>query len=648
MKPRLTVIIVNYNVEFFLEQCLHSVEEASKEVTTEVIVVDNNSSDHSCSMVREKFPGVHLIENEENVGFSRANNQGITIAQGDYILLFNPDTLVEETAFERMVTFMDTHDDAGGLGVRMIDGKGNFLPESKRGLPKPMVAFYKIFGLSALFPKSKTFGRYHLGYLDEHETNEVDILSGACMLIRKQTIADVGLLDEAFFMYGEDIDLSYRIQKAGYKNYYFPGTSIIHYKGESTKKSSINYVFVFYRAMIIFARKHFSSGNALLYSFFINLAIYFRAGVAIGMRFIRKSYPALLDFGILYLGFHVISNLYQQQTGIVYPEELTRMAFVLYPSAWIVSFFFTGAYDKPFSFRRMITGFVIGLAVILAAYGLLDESKRFSRAVIVLGSSYFLAFGFMLRYIYHLFRLEGYEHLFGSSKRILIVGGREESDRIDDLLEKTNLRADFIGRIDPDHHAASEDEQFVGNIEDLKEYVQMFDINEVIFCSRDIKSDEIIKQMSLLDKSNIDFKIAPRAAEFVIGSNSINTSGELYSVLHLNSITRPSNRRIKRSFDMVASLVVLALSPLLFWIQRRKSTFFANIFYVLFGDKSWVGYSNFQEGTLPFTKRGVLFPGMDKDLAKEERSRLDHIYAKNYSLGKDLNIFMQGITRLGN
>jgi len=254
---KLSVIIVNYNVQHFLEQCLHSVRKASKNISVEIFVVDNNSVDGSVQMVKEKFPEVLLIENKKNTGFSYANNQAIKISKGEYVLLLNPDTVVEEDTFEKVISFMDSHPDAGGLGVKMLDGKGNFLPESKRGLPTPAVAFYKIFGFSKLFPRSKTFGKYHLGFLDKDKTHEVEILSGAFMLMRKSVLDKVGLLDETFFMYGEDIDLSYRIILGGYKNYYFPETRIIHYKGESTKKSSVNYVFVFLQSNGHFCAKAF-------------------------------------------------------------------------------------------------------------------------------------------------------------------------------------------------------------------------------------------------------------------------------------------------------------------------------------------------------------------------------------------------------
>ena len=217
---KLSVIIVNYNVEYFLEQCLYSVRKAMQHIDGEVFVVDNNSTDGSNRMVKKKFPEVKLVENKDNLGFSKANNQGINLSKGEYVLLLNPDTVVEDDTFSSIVQFMDDNPDAGALGVKMVDGAGNFLPESKRGLPTPGTAFYKISGISKVFPKSRRFNKYHLGYLDEDEIHEVEILAGAFMLLRKKVLDEIGLLDETFFMYGEDIDLSYRVIKAGYKKIY--------------------------------------------------------------------------------------------------------------------------------------------------------------------------------------------------------------------------------------------------------------------------------------------------------------------------------------------------------------------------------------------------------------------------------------------
>ncbi|MDH6355024.1 GT2 family glycosyltransferase [Dysgonomonas sp. PH5-45] len=276
--PKLSVIIVNYNVKYFLEQCLLSVFESKTDFRMEVFVVDNNSTDGSIEYLKPKFPNVTFIENKDNPGFAKANNQAIRLSKGQYILLLNPDTVVGEDVFANVCRFMDSHPLSGGVGVKMINGSGRFLPESKRGFPSPWNSFCKIFGLAKLFPNSSSFGKYHLRYLNENETHEVDVLAGAFMMMRKEALDKVGYLDEAFFMYGEDIDLSYRIVKGGYKNYYLP-QRIIHYKGESTSKDDMKYVKVFYEAMHIFFKKHYPNYGRL-YSFFISSGIALRASFA--------------------------------------------------------------------------------------------------------------------------------------------------------------------------------------------------------------------------------------------------------------------------------------------------------------------------------------------------------------------------------
>lgn len=282
----LSIVIVNYNVCGFLEQCLLSLADAVKEIPHEIFVVDNASTDGSDTYIPRRFPQVKYIYNTENVGFARANNQAMALSSGRYVLLLNPDTVVGESVLSEACRFLDDHPDAGALGVKMLDGDGRFLPESKRGFPSPWVSFCKIFGLAKIFPRSPRFGRYHLRYLDENEINRVDVLSGAFMLLRRSTLDRCGLLDEQFFMYGEDIDLSYRMTLTGRHNYYLP-LRIIHYKGESTKTESLRYVRIFYQAMLIFLRKHYPH-----YKFFaqfsIRLAIYLRASAA-AVR--RKLFP---------------------------------------------------------------------------------------------------------------------------------------------------------------------------------------------------------------------------------------------------------------------------------------------------------------------------------------------------------------------
>jgi len=253
---QLSVIILNYNVRYFLEQCVLSVQKALENIDSEIIVVDNNSSDDSCEMMKQRFPNVKLIENKENSGFPKGNNIGVAIAQGEYICILNPDTVVAEDTFIKVLAFAEKQTNLGIVGVKLIDGTGNFLPESKRGVPTPFVAFTKIMGLYKLLPNSKMLGKYYAQHLNENQTGTVDILVGAFMVLKRDLYLEVGGFDENCFMYSDDIDLSYMVLKKGNSNYYFHETSVIHYKGESTVKDG-TYMKRFQEAMHFFYNKHF-------------------------------------------------------------------------------------------------------------------------------------------------------------------------------------------------------------------------------------------------------------------------------------------------------------------------------------------------------------------------------------------------------
>lgn len=274
----LSIVIVNYNVKYYVEQCLDSVFRSTGSFTKEVFVVDNTSTDGSVPYLKERYPQVTFIENTDNVGFARANNQAIRQSAGRYVLLLNPDTFVAEHTLADSLRLLDARPDVGGLGTRMLRTDGSFALESRRGLPTPFVAFCKMSGLTKLLPYSRVFGRYYMRYLDEDEVSEIEIISGAFMMLRRESLDKAGLLDETFFMYGEDIDLSYRLLKAGYKNCYSP-SPILHYKGESTEKSSFRYVYTFYKAMQLFFNKHFHRYGILI-TLPISAAIWVRSAFA--------------------------------------------------------------------------------------------------------------------------------------------------------------------------------------------------------------------------------------------------------------------------------------------------------------------------------------------------------------------------------
>ena len=274
---KISVVIVNYNVKYYLAQCLYSLKRAlkDKDVDSEVIVVDNDSKDGSIAFLEEHYPWVRYMASGSNLGFSKANNLAIRQSKGEYVLLLNPDTIVGESVIVNAIRFMDAHPKAGGIGVRMLNVDGSDAMESRRGIPTPLAAFWKMTGLCRRYPKNRQFARYYMSWLSWNSAAQIEIMSGAFCLMRKETLDDVGLLDEDFFMYGEDIDLSYRILRGGWQNWYLP-LRILHYKGESTQKTSFRYVTVFYKAMLIFVRKHFKHFSRLMF-FPLQMAIYLKA-----------------------------------------------------------------------------------------------------------------------------------------------------------------------------------------------------------------------------------------------------------------------------------------------------------------------------------------------------------------------------------
>ena len=528
----------------------------------------------------------------------------------------------------------------------MIDGKGNFLPESKRGLPTPSVAFYKIFGISNLFPRSKRFNQYHLGHLDRESTHEIDVLSGAFMLMRKTALDKVGLLDESFFMYGEDIDLSYRIQQGGFKNYYFPGTSIIHYKGESTKKGSLNYVFVFYNAMIIFAKKHFSKNNARLFSFFIKIAIYLRAGIAIVMRFLRKVALPVFDLICLFFLLNIVKQQYEKISDKSIPEEISTAALLIIPLIWILGNGISGGYDKYQKPINLLKGILASSIFIVLAYSLLPEDLRFSRALVLISPIVALFYYFLSRLALSpiLPRLR-----FGKSKsqRFLIIGKEDETNRIINLLNQTQFGSSFLRILNPE----SLDKNIEQSIYTISEIVNVDRIDEVVFCAKDVSSQDIINVMARLEDRNIDFKIAPPESLFIIGSNSIKDSEELF-ILDLDTLSSPVNRRNKRMLDICLSLLFLLSYPLIFLLIENKYGFFKNIFRVLIGKRTWVGFckGNNPRLKLPSLKTGIispLFTLKSLETSDATRQKLNIVYARNYKISTDLSIIQKGFKKLG-
>jgi GT2 family glycosyltransferase len=633
---KLTVVIVNYNVRAYLEQCLRTVFTALEGLEGEVFVVDNQSTDGSVDMVRAKFPQVRLIANRDNVGFSRANNQAIREARGEYVLLLNPDTVVGEDVFRKVVAFLDAHPKAGGLGVKMIDGTGRFLPESKRGLPTPQVAFFKIIGLTRLFPRSRVFGRYHLGHLPENETAPIEILSGACMFLRKKTLDEVGLLDESFFMYGEDIDLSYRITLGGYDNWYFPEARIIHYKGESTKKSSVNYVFVFYNAMAIFARKHFAREGSGVFPALIKGSIYLSAAGAIVVRFVQQALLPILDL----LAILLVVLRYAADGAPLLParwpvldEPLALAAVGLGTLAWSAAL---GAYDKP-------VRFLPPLFAITSLWAFLTIAGRLFQGTFTLGvelapvMALVLALMLGTRLVLHALRVKGYSLRRRERERVLAVGSPEEAQQALSLLWQTHYGLGWTDMLPPGEADAAR----------IAHIVRRRRVGELVFCAKDMPWGTIIRRMEELAHLGVDLKIAQPGRAFIIGPSSIESLQDLY-ILEEHALTGNAARRAKRITDAALSLAVLAGWPLLALVVRSPGGLPGLAWDVLRGKRTWVGYGSPATAALrlPALRPGI-FPtcapvGL---LGPHAMLRADMAYAKDYSPWQDLRIVWRSLRR---
>lgn len=627
---RLSIVIVNYNVKYFLKQCLTSVYGSERrladgsELDLEVWVVDNASVDGSVEMVREEFPQVHLIENHENVGFARANNQALREIQGSQLLLLlNPDTIVERDTFVKCVDFMACHPDCGGLCVKMVDGEGRFLKESKRGFPTPEASFYKVSGLIHLFPRSRRIAAYYMGHIGEDETSEVQIMCGAFLMFRHEVYEKIGGLDETYFMYGEDIDYSWKINLAGYKNFYLPETHIIHYKGESTRKGSMNYIYNFYNAMSIFVRKYHSGRGAKVFSWLLQAAIWLRAAMAGMVRIGKRLAVPALDFVLAYSGFVLFKQLWASlgQGDInYYPPQYTLLVIPLYIVILMLCSWLSGGYDRPVRLGRIVRGMGIGVLLLLAFYSLLDEGQRYSRMLLLAGSLWTLTATLLVRLVLSAVGIKGYALRARKRGKTLIVGEEAEASRVGTLCSVIGIPAENLLK-DNTMQAHR-----------MQEIIRIERVEEVVFCGANMELQRIISLMAELQTTGVAYKIAPAEGDYIIGSGGILSRGDLY-MDDLYTISTGAPHRNKRLFDLGSTLLLLLASPILVWLQRHKRQYITHCLQVLSGRLTWVGYTG---------RQGVFSPAdLAPDANSEMRNRLMLRYMRRYKASTDAAILLR-------
>jgi O-antigen biosynthesis protein len=640
---QLSIIIVNYNVKYFLEQCLHAVQNACATIEAEIFVVDNNSKDGSKAYLMPLFSAVKFIWLDENSGFAKANNIAVKQATGDFILFLNPDTIVAEDSFTSCMSFFKTTENCGAVGVRMIDGGGNFLKESKRAFPSPLTSLYKILGLARLFPTSKIFAKYHVGNLSQHQNHEVDVLAGAFMMIPKNVLNETGSFDEAFFMYGEDVDLSFRIQQAGYKNYYLADTTIIHFKGESTKRGSLNYVRLFYKAMSQFVQKHYSGTRAKAFSLFIQIGIGLRAIIAAIANVLQKLGLPLLDAVLILSSFWIAKFLWNTiiTKELNYSSNLLIIAFPIFTIIFLLASYYAGLYDVGYKKSQLSRSTFVASLILLSGYALLPESIRFSRGILLLG----ILLAFSLMTLLRLFFIKkGFllvSNTDDQSKQTIVVAGNTDYEKIIQLIAKANLPEKVLGRVTT---LVSNQKNVLGTTQQLPHLINKYAINEIIFCRNGMSYKEIIKLIEHTPKHVLN-QFYASGSNSIVGSNNKNFAGNIISPNKNYAISWAGNKRKKRLLDFCLASLFIITFPIHFILQKKPLPFFANCFAVLLNKKSWVGYAT-QKNELPKIKLGILtstsLPVALNELPEESLQISDEWYATGYSVSADVKKITKG------
>ncbi len=658
MGVELSIIIVNYNVRDFLENALKSIERAIEGINAEVFVVDNASEDGSVEMLKQKFPWVKVIANDRNLGFARANNQALKIAKGKYILLINPDTVVQEDTFKVLISFLESHPECGMAGCKILNPDGTLQLACRRSFPTPWVAFTKMVGLSTLFPKSKIFAKYNLTYLDPDVITEVDLISGSFMMVRREVYEQVGGLDEDFFMYGEDIDWCYRIKKAGWKIYYVPLTQIIHFKGESTKRSNIDEIRVFYDAMKIFVRKHYK--EFALLGLILRVGIVSRGFIAMVGKFVKNYWDMMVDvFFVLVsfmLGEFIRFNAIFALPRYAYPEVLIVPPLIV----WFSLYSFGVYTNRKFSIGFSLVG-VLFASLILSSLTFFFKQYAFSRMIVIVMTVFNMFFIPGWRLVLRILGRIPLVNIRIIAKRILVVGtGGGVVSLVKRLKRKTSENFRIVGIVDYDLKRLGqkiEDVEIIGSINTIEKIIRDRKINDVIFVSDELPYSEIFSIISRVKDKNVNFKLALVSSDLVLSKASIDSLDDV-PVLDIDyNINKFLNKVSKRIFDIFFTIPLLIfVYPLVYFKKifgMELGGFGRKILLlpkVLTGTLSLVGRPlDSPDGQDYLGKKGltgIVQISEYEGLSKEEIERLNIFYARNQSLALDIEILIRTLIQL--
>jgi O-antigen biosynthesis protein len=633
----ISIVIVNYNVRDHIDACLASIYKSNNEkYKIEIYVVDNNSIDGSSNFIRGKYPEVKLIDNNKNLGFSKANNLALKKVTGNYVLILNPDTILEEGTFEKLIKFCEENKESGAVSSKLIQANGKLDMACKRSFPSFSVALPKILGLSRLFPKSKLFGKYNLTYLDENETHEVDAVCGAFMFIPKPVLDKSGIFDEDYFMYGEDLDLCYRIKQKGYKIYYYPEVKTIHLKGESTRKSGIAYVNNFYGAMNIFVKKNLGGSFAL--GLILRIGVFYISFFSYIKRILKVLRFPIFDILLLYLSFILSIKMRFN----IFPNRSYLLIISVYIAIWILIFSIFRVYSKRFNislpktFNAIIAGFFVNSSI---TYFL--KEYAYSREVILFSTIMSLAILLSYRGLINLYRFIVKKNIMMKKINLLIVGDNELNQDIEErFLAKYNII--YFNRISGKN-----------DINTLSEIIKLKNINEVVFSGDYFSNHQILKVMWDFSGKNVIFKIVPKGNDLILSKLHSNINDLSLVEIEYN-INNKLNIFLKRVFDIVLSAILLILVyPFVVLFCRikngnvsRHTSKLLLLPGVFTGKYSFVGIPVWFEtddkeylGKKGLT--GIIQLNHFEGINKEEMMNYTIFYAKNQNLLMDIEILLK-------
>ncbi|NOZ75931.1 MAG: glycosyltransferase [FCB group bacterium] len=680
--PSVSVLIVNYNVRDYIIHCIQSVRQSDYSGTVEIIVVDNHSFDDSVAMIRKQFPEITVLANATNRGFGKAVNQAAEKATGDYFLILNPDTVVQENSISRLITYVQTHPEIGMVGPKILNADGTLQPACKRSFPTLSVALPKILGLSSLFPKSRWAGKYNLTYLDENQPHSVDAVSGSCMLVPKTIFHEVGGFDPAFFMFGEDLDLCYRIKTLGKEIHYTPTTQIVHYQGESVKSAPFDSLNAFYTAMIHFSEKHFSRTYSFLTRRLISIGIRIRRLISLLGEWRTQIISLTLDALVVLAAFLISIPLrFDDFEPITSSSGLVPGIYILFWLGVNAVFQLYSRYILSYSraILSSLTGFL--LAVVFTYF---FKQYAFSRLVILVATLIITLLIPGWRVLVHYLISQGWfrsvkdRNTLLFTRKTVIIGTDQESRRIArHLLKRFDTGLDVVGFSDIQLKGNSGDlpAPFLGFVEDLRAIVNKYHIRELIFSTRALSYEEIVRIMDLTKELKLTYRMVPRNRDILLGKASIEEIGD-YSFMNIEyPLFYRLHRFTKRLFDILLALILSIIFlpvTLVLWVVRgmksvrfwgendttfrgflinSRSRFLQSLplfLTILQGNLSFVGARLIPaDGEKPGLICRPGLTGLDRirnvDLNTEEHNALDRYYMQHQSFTLDLEILVKSL-----